>query len=120
MTTLSDIDKQKIDLWTAHDMTFVLSREKGIGTIPQFTPCVKPPYTKKIRGYLDKMEESGFGRSDGRPKAVAVKLEGMLRYVWRTDVLTREEYDVHRKKKLTSLGALRQKPGGTVGEGGTD
>jgi hypothetical protein len=118
--TLSEIDKKRISLRTAHDMQFVLSKEKGIGTIPRFTKCVKPAYTRKIRKYLDNMEERGISRPVSNPKAVAVKLLGLLRYVWRTDVLTKEEYDAIRKKERSALGVLRQEPKRPVGEVGAN
>lgn len=115
---LTKTDKTRIELWTAHDMVFVLDKERGQGTIPRFTACVKPVYTNKIKAYLANMERQGFGRPDDRTRAVAVKLEGQLRYVWRTDVLTKEEYDAAKEKERTSLSALRSKPRGTLDQGG--
>jgi len=111
---LSKVDKQKLDLWTAHEMSFMV--DGTIRIIPRFTPCTKPVYTRKIRDYLDKMEQESHTRPEGNPKGVAIKLKGMIRYVWRTDVLTKEEYDAAREKQRAAIGALGKKPGRPVGE----
>jgi hypothetical protein len=114
---LSKVDKARIELWTAHDLTFVISKEKGVGTIPRFTPCVKPVYTHKIKDYLFNMEEKGINRPPG-VKAVCVKLEGMLRYLWRTDVLTKQEYEeVRRKERTSAVGVFGSKSKRAVGQG---
>lgn len=115
---LSQVDKMRIDLWTAHDMTFVISRKKGIGTIPRFTPCVKIPYTNKIKRHLQQMEERNKALHVSGSKAVCVKLLGMLRYVWRTDVLTKEEYEkVKEKERKSAVGVFGTKSKRSVGKG---
>jgi hypothetical protein len=94
---LTEVDKLSIDLWTARDMLFMINKSKGVGFIPRFTECYKPVYNHSIKDYLNNMEAKGFNRPGSNPNAVCVKLEGMLRYVWRTDVLTKDEYDERRK-----------------------
>jgi len=111
------IEKARIELWTARDMVFVLDRKRGIQTIPRFTKCGKPPYTKKIKTYLKNFEEKSMTRPDG-VSAVCVKLEGMLRYIWRTDVLTRQEYvKIKEEEKTREARVLGSKLGRSVGEG---
>jgi hypothetical protein len=118
---LTKVDKARIKLWTAHDMSFVISREKGIGTIPKFTPCEKISYDLKIKAYLDHMEAKSDWRPSSNPKAVCVKLMGVIRYVWRTDVLTEAEYDeVKRKERSKAVGVLGSKSKRNVGQGGAD
>ena len=114
---LSKTDLARIELWTAEDMTFVVSRETGIRVIPRFTKCVKPKYTHEIKRYLMNMERTTMFRPEGNPPAVCVQLAGMLRYVWRTDVLTESEYDAVRETEKASLRVLRKKLPRAVGEG---
>ena len=120
MGELTKADRMEIELWTAEDMLFVIDKKRGIEKIPRHTPCVKPPYTKRIKRYIENMEEKRLHRPEGNPKGVCVKLEGTLRYVWRTQVLTKEEYDAVRSKKRNSLGALRSKSRRPLGEGTKD
>jgi len=118
---LTKVDKAKIDLWTAHDMDFMISKKRGVGTIPRFTSCVKPPYTSKIKEYLKWMEEKSMVRPDGNPKAVCVQLEGILRYLWRTDVLTREEYEkVKAAERSGAIGVFGSKSKRAMGKGRAD
>lgn len=121
---LSKTDLAKLDLYTAKDMTFVIRKGEDARTIPRFTPCKKPKYTREIKDYLVNMEEKHPFRPKDAPFAVCVELEGMLRYVWRTDVLTQKEYDEARKADKVSLGVFLQKRQRAVGEdkvpGGSD
>jgi len=119
---LTKIDKARIKLWTSRELVFVISKEKGIGTIPRFTECEKVPYDRKIRAYLDSMEsKQDYRRPPGNPKAVCVKLVGRLRYVWRTDVLTEAEYEeVKKKDRSRAVRVFGQKSKGDVGERGSD
>lgn len=124
MGNLTKTDKTRIELWTARDMQFVITPgvgPDGIGTIPKYTSCAKPVYTGRIKDHVEWVEKGkgNFNRPPG-VKCVCVKLEGVLRYVWRTDVLTKEEYDVARAKERDSLRALRSKPRGTVDKSGQD
>jgi len=114
--TLTKTDKAKIELRTAHELTFRLDKRRGICTIPAYTKCYKPRYDRKIKAYLVRMEAVSSYRPPENPPAVCVFLEGMLRYVWRTDVLTEKEYDVIRKEKRDALGVFCKKRKGSVGE----
>ena len=99
-------------------MTFFISKKKGIGTIPRYTKCEKLPYTKKIIQYLMKMEGNGINRSEKKTKAVCVFLEGRQRYVWRTDVLTKKEYDeIREEEKRKFSRVFGKKPKRVMGQG---
>jgi len=115
--TLSKTDRSKIDLWTAHDMSYVV-KERGRYpvTIPRFTPCHKPPYTHEILRYFERMMKRWEQPSENS-KPVAVFLEGQLRYCWREDVLTKEEYDAAREADRAALVLLLSKPGRAVDQG---
>lgn len=96
-------------------MTFNISSQKGIDVIPRYTPCEKPVYTLEIKKYLERMEAYNPYRPIGSPRAVCVKLAGQLRYVWRTDVLTKAEYEERTygdKSKLARV--FRSKQEGPV------
>ncbi len=97
----SETDSLKIDLWTSRSMDFVV---KGrIITIPPYTECHKPPYTRLMKRKMVAMEHRGFYRPSSEVKAVCVVLKGQQRYVWRTDVLTRSQYDKIRKSEKESI-----------------
>lgn len=114
--TLSKVDKARIQLWTARDMSFVISRDRGIGTIPRYTKCEKPPYNQKNKKYLYRMEETSFHRPDSNPRAVCVKLGGKLRYIWRTDVFTEEEYEeCKREERASAVGVFGTKSRRSLG-----
>ena len=101
---LSKTDKAKIDLWTSHDMTFVVkSRGRYPVTIPRYTKCAKPVYTLKMLAYMERMSHQLNARE---VKPVTVMLLNEIRYVWRSDVLTQEEYDAAREADRSSLVAL--------------
>jgi hypothetical protein len=98
-------------------MAFVIDRDKGVEIIPRYTECEKVPYDHKIKRYLQGMEQKGFNRPGSGPAAVCVKLKGMLRYVWRTDVLTEEEYEDHKKHERASVvGVLSPQSRRSVGK----
>ena len=118
---LSSVDKARIDLWTSMDLIFANSVNHQLKTFPRFTSCVKPSYTKRVKGYLEWMEDRGLYRPPSNPKAVCIKLGGQLRYVWRTDVLTEKEYeDAKRKDRESTVGVFGSKSKRSVGEGDKD
>jgi hypothetical protein len=117
MSELTKSDLAEIELWTSKDMTFRINGSMQV--IPAGTKCVKPKYTKKIKGYLGRMDVTGFGRPESMkktPVAVCVKLRGQLRYVWRTDVLTEKESDEYKKENSHKLGVFAEKLKGAVGK----
>jgi len=115
--TLSRVDRSRIDLWTRRDMLFVV-KERGRYpvTIPRFTKCHKPCYNHKHKRKISVAEEQ-LRRMDSRDndRIVCVVLEGIERYVWRSDVLTEQEYGAVREKERAVIAALDKKSGGVVG-----
>jgi hypothetical protein len=118
MGELTKTERTRMELWTARDMDFVITPgigPKGVGRILRHTPCVKPVYTLKIKDYLRWMETKNPEKAAG-DKAVCIKLEGMLRYVWRSDVFTKEEHDAAKDRDRDSLRILGAKSRRSVDE----
>lgn len=119
----ADVEKIKVDLWLARDLSFRIDKE--IVVVPRFTKCYKPKYTNKIKKYLQWMEGHPIFRRKSDARAICIHLEGMLRYVWRDDVLTKKEYQIEleveneRKREFRNKAArvLGKKLKGNVGEG---
>lgn len=108
---LSKIDLARIDLWTAHDMVFVV-KDRGPHpvTIPRFTACHKPRYTHKLKEQCDRRsvrwrDEPGPTRAPD-DRIVCVVLQGQERFVWRSDVLTEAEYAAAREADRATLAGL--------------
>lgn len=91
--------KASIDVWLADDMLFNNPPGMNIKKYKRFTKAVKIPYKREHIFWLDRMElaiESRMHKEDIR--AVAILLDGKVRYVWRDDVLNKEEYTNERAK----------------------
>lgn len=116
---LSKVDRARIDLWTKRDMLFVV-KERGRYpiTIPRFTKCHKPCYNHRHKREIARLEEQ-FRRNDDREndKVVCIVLEGSERFVWRSDVLTEQEYEAVKEQERAAIAALCEEPRGTVGQG---
>ncbi|MBN2258105.1 MAG: hypothetical protein JW704_09800 [Anaerolineaceae bacterium] len=100
-------------------MKFNNPPRQNIRTYGRFTPAKKVKYTKGILRYLDEMEEKVIEWNENMGRAVAIQLDGMVRYVWRGDLLSKKEYDEVQKKTRAGIGMLRQKRGGDVGQSGS-
>lgn len=108
---LTEVDKAEIDLWTSKDLWFV---DNGcLKKILPYTECQKIKYNSKIKQYLEVMEE----KNTSSGTAVAVKLDGKVRYVWRSDLLNRKQFDEIRKKQRSRLRVFSKKSKGAMGEG---
>lgn len=102
----------RLRLWTSRDMTYnnpiaTKKRSKGFYVIKKHTECCKATYTSEVKARLRKMENEVNRRAGDRP--VAVLLDGLVRYMWRSDVLTEEEYAEVRKVARDKLKLLRKK-----------
>lgn len=106
--------KAEFDVWLAREMLFNHPPRQDVRKYPKFYKAKKVKYTKQILRYLDRMEAKEF--EDHRCRAVAIYLDGMVRYVWRSDLLSQKEYDDVQKKQRHGLGILRQKLGRNVGK----
>jgi hypothetical protein len=115
MGTLTKVDRTPLELWTACPMTFHAGKGEFI-VIPKFTPCRKPAYTQKMRDELD--HKSRMQLRDEKDFWVFVDLEGLLRTIKRSALLTQKEYDAEREQGRAALAMLRAKSKRTVAEGG--
>jgi hypothetical protein len=109
------IDSQ-FDIWLARDLLFNNPPGVNFRRYPKYSKAKKVKYTRVILRYLDKMEKTGEVLDMGdRGRAVAIELGGMLRYVWRVDLLTEAEYDEAKKRQAPKLASLRKKLRRNVG-----
>jgi len=106
------------DVWLARDLLFNDPVKREIRRYERFTMARKVRYSGKILRYLDRMEDTIGAINEGKGRAVAIKLGGMVRYLWRVDVLTAEEYDEVKKGQGAKLRDFRKKHRGHVGQGG--
>lgn len=77
------------DVWLSKDMTF--NSQNGFIVFAKHTKAKKIKYDYAIESYLDNMENKSVLYDASFGRAVAIELGGMVRYVWRSDVLTEEE-----------------------------
>jgi hypothetical protein len=98
--------KASFDVWLNRDMLFNNPPGMNIKIYRKYTKAKKIRYTRKIQFYLDKMEDAYFKHEHLRKVAVAIKLDDIVRYVWREDVLSEKEYDEINEKQRKSLGIL--------------
>jgi hypothetical protein len=84
-------------------MTFHAGKGEFI-VIPKFTPCRKPAYTQKMRDDLDRM--SRMQLRDEKDFWVLVNLDGLLRTIKRSALLTQKEYDAEREQDRAALAML--------------
>ena len=103
----SRIEKAEFEVWLAREMCFNNPPGLNIRTYGRYTKAKKVKYTPKMMRYLDNMERTDV-RNVGC-NAVVIELGGKLRYVWRSDLFTRKEYDEIQKEQRSRLGALRKK-----------
>jgi len=109
------IKKAKFPLWTAVPLTFRDPVKRDFKTYPKYTKCEKVVYTSMIEGYLDSFEDRHADACRGG-RAVAIKLDGRVRYLWRYEVLTEAEYNEVQKKQRSKLDLLRKKRVRVVGK----
>lgn len=108
--------KASFDVWLSRSMIFNNPPGNNIKVYRQYTKAEKVKYTNKIQIYLDRMENNWFKCEHNRRTAVAIKLDSIVRYVWREDVLSKKEYDEIKEKQQTNLRILFKKSRGNVGK----
>jgi len=115
--------KSEFDVWLRHSMIYNNPPPEGksgqnLKTYPALTKAKKVKYKKTILHYLDEMESKddvlSIRKHEGR--AVAVELDGIVRYMWRDDIYTKRELDESQASKRAGLRALRGKPQRNVGK----
>lgn len=111
----SRIVKASFDVWLSRSMLFNNPPGRNIKRYRQYTKAEKVKYTKKIEMYLDKMESDWFKREHENRTAVAIKLDGIIRYVWREDLLSEKQYDEIKEKHQAGLRILCKNTGRNVG-----
>lgn len=109
---LTELEREEIELWTAHELLFI--EKKKLKKFLPYTSCMKIKYDNRIKRYLENMEQKHPEKGTG----VAIKLDGKVRYVWRSDLLTEKEFDEIRKKNHSRFGILSKKSKRSVGKGG--
>ena len=129
MTEFPPIDprtiKSEFDVWTSKEMIFNNPSPKGSGgqnlkTYPRFTKAKKVKYDKVRMRYLNDMEKRGNLAGVVCGRAVAIEMDGIVRYVWREDVYTEDEFKEAQKTHKAGLRMLRSKPKGNVDQKPTD
>ena len=113
----SKIIKAQFPVWIARDMVFNNPPGRNEKKYIKYTEAMKVKYNKEILLYLDMKEEKSLGKKCDTDRAVAIKLDRRVRYVWRSDILTKSEYDEIKEKQKTGLGNLRQKCRRAMGKG---
>lgn len=111
----SRLVKASFDVWLSRSMIFNNPPGMNLKTYKKYTKTKKVKYTRKIEMYLDKMENNWFKCEHENRTAVAIKLDGIIRYVWREDLLSEKEYDEIRKKHQDGLRILCKNTRGNVG-----
>lgn len=114
----SSVIKAKLVLFLSRDMLFNNPPRYNAKMYRMGTRCEKVSYTDEHLRYLNDMEDKGEQRftADGKPiRAVAIKLDKKIRYVWRDEVMTEREYHEKSKLDIERISLLRKKQNGNVG-----
>lgn len=112
------IIKSKLQLYLANDMLFNNPPGYNAKSYRAGTKCEKVIYNSYILRYLNNMEDHPNSKYvSGKTRAVAVSLDGMVRYMWRDDVLTEAEYAKKVELDRRRISLLRQKQRGNVDSG---
>ncbi len=105
-------------LYLSREMLFNNPPGHNINRYRKHHKCQKVRYSSKVLSILNRMEDlegSKYQCSGGKDRAVAIKLGEIVRYVWRSDVLTEAEYDQRVKQDRRKLSSLRKKHQRNVG-----
>jgi len=86
------ISEAVFPVWLAKKMLFNQPDKRRVIEYRMYTECLKVKYTPAILKYLDKMEKIA-GDIKAEDTAIAISLNGMVRYVWRSDVFVKSEFD---------------------------
>lgn len=110
------IVKAVFDVWLSRSIIFNNPPGNNIKVYAQYTRAEKVKYTNKIQIYLDRMEDEWFKHKHEKRISVAIKLDNIIRYVWREDILSKKEYDEVKERQQTNLRMLFKKSKRNVGE----
>jgi len=113
MADLGKIDERIIsvefEVRLAHEMLFNNPPGQNFKTYPMYTKAEKIKYNGKIQQYLYDMERNETHYDPSMGRAVAIKLDGLTRFVWRSDLLSVEEYGKINKDQNARLRNLGKK-----------
>lgn len=113
MADLGKIDERVIraefPVWLARDLLFNNPPGQNHKRYEMHTMAKKVKYTNKMLDYLYKMEASSHFYDPKFGRAVAIELDGMIRFVWRADLLTEEAYENVKKQRIGKLKDLVKK-----------
>lgn len=112
--------KAVFDVWLSREMVFNNPTGRNLKKYPKYYKSGKIKYTKRILSYLYNMEDAEYDDHPDQGRAVAIKIDGLIRYVWRSDVLIKKEYDEIQKKQRAGFGVLCKKLGRNVGKVSAD
>jgi hypothetical protein len=111
MPDLGKIDERivsaEFEVRLARDMLFNNPPGQNFKTYSIYTKADKVKYNGKIQQYLYDMERKENHYTSSMGRAVAIKLDGLTRFVWRSDLLSKDEYDAVKREhneKLRDLG----------------
>ena len=103
----------RFDVYLARDICFNNPPGRNIKRYRKFTKAQKVPYRGEVLDRLNALEDGFHSKYvESGIRAVAIKLDNKIRYVWRCDVLTEAEFQIERK---SSVSALRKKQQRDVG-----
>jgi hypothetical protein len=108
--------KASFDVWLSRSIIFNNPPGNNIKVYRQYTKAEKVKYTNKIQIYLDRIENELFKLKHEKRISVAIKLDNIIRYVWREDILSKKEYDEVKERQQTNLRVLFKKSKGDVGK----
>lgn len=111
MPDLGKIDERVVsaefEVRLARDMLFNNPPGQNFKKYAIYSKAEKIKYSGKIQQYLYDMERDEVHYSSSMGRAVAINLDGLTRFVWRSDLLSKDEYDAIKRdhgEKLRNLG----------------
>ena len=115
--------KAVFNVWLSRDMLFNNPHPGKPGSntkkYKKYTKAEKVKYSNEIIRRLNDWEEKYFEESGG-DRCVAIRLDGIVRYMWRRDVLTEAEYGRIQEKQKAGISVIRSKLKRDVGKSGIE
>ena len=105
----------EFDLLTSREMLFNNPAKKEVITYPRFTQCKKIPYKQEMLSRFNAYEKTQECTPENR--CVIIELDGLVRYVSRSDVYIESEKDKAVKCDKGRLRGLRKNSKRNVDQG---
>jgi hypothetical protein len=113
MPNLGKIDERLItaefEVRLARDMLFNNPPGQHYKKYSIYTKASKVKYNGKIQQYLYDMEQNENHYASKIGRAVAIKLDGLTRFVWRSDLLSEDEYNAINRERTAGIRNLGKK-----------